>query len=80
MHAGSSADLANTLRRIDGRGYKAYKDIEGRWQMAPQQGGFTLCVDWVQGDPFASPSRCRWVCELSVCICRLASAVIPPLP
>ena len=100
--AGSASDLAAALRRIDGRGYKAYKvwrttgrrrcaslagsraarhvgvlsccpgprgrrclccvqDIEGRWQMGAQQGGYVLCVDWVQGDPFASPSRCRWV-------------------
>ncbi|EFN55713.1 hypothetical protein CHLNCDRAFT_7254, partial [Chlorella variabilis] len=55
------SDLAAALRRIDGRGYKAYKDIEGRWQMGAQQGGYVLCVDWVQGDPFASPSRCRVV-------------------
>lgn len=60
--AGSAADLAAALRRIDGRGYKAYKDLEGQWAMGPQQlpGGYTLCVDWVQGDPFASPSRFRW--------------------
>lgn len=60
-NAGSASDLAAALRRIDGRGYKAYKDIEGRWQMGAQQGGYVLCVDWVQGDPFASPSRCRVV-------------------
>lgn len=32
--------------------------------MGPQQlpgGGYLLHVDWVQGDPFASPSRCRVV-------------------
>ncbi|KAI3425930.1 hypothetical protein D9Q98_007902 [Chlorella vulgaris] len=58
---GSGSDLAAALQRIDGRGYKAYKDIEGRWQMAAQQGGYCLCVDWVQGDPFASPSKCRVV-------------------
>jgi len=69
--AGSAADLAATLRRIDGRGYKAYKDIEGRWQMPPTQGAYTLCVDWVQGDPFASPSRCRVVVPAGV-------AALPP--
>ena len=28
------ADLYQTLRRIDGRGYKAYRDIEGSWRFA----------------------------------------------
>ncbi len=49
--------LQNTLQRIDGRGYKAYKDIQGRHAFP----GFTLCVDKVQADPFAAPSRLRAV-------------------
>jgi predicted ABC-class ATPase len=48
-------DLRRILQRIDGRGYKAYKDIQGHYQF-PQ---FTLFVDYVQGDPFAAPSRLR---------------------
>ncbi len=48
-------DLESTLRRIDGRGYKAYKDIQGVYEFAR----FTLFIDHVQGDPFASPSRLR---------------------
>lgn len=52
---GSSTDLATTLRGIDGRAYKAYHDIEGAWSFSD----FTLVVDWVQGDPYASPSRCH---------------------
>ncbi len=47
--------LEATLKRIDGRGYKAYNDIEGRHGYP----GFTLCVDKVQADPFAAPSRLR---------------------
>lgn len=47
--------LATTLRRIDGRGYKAYKDLQGRYVF---EGG-ELFVDYVQGDPFASPSKMR---------------------
>ncbi len=43
------------LRRIDGRGYKAYKDATGQYA----DGDVTLFVDHVQGDPFASPSRVR---------------------
>jgi predicted ABC-class ATPase len=49
----SSEELRTNLRRIDGKGYKAYKDIEGHYEF----GRFSLSVDHVQGDPFASPSR-----------------------
>lgn len=48
-------DLRRILARIDGRGYKAYKDIKGGYRF----GAFDLSVDHVQGDPFASPSRLR---------------------
>ena len=48
-------ELESELRRIDGRGYKAYKNIEGSYE-GP---GFTLIIDHVQGDPFAEPSRVR---------------------
>ena len=48
-------DLRKTLARIDGRGYKAYKDMQGSYAY-PQ---FTLFIDYVQGDPFASPSKIR---------------------
>ena len=48
-------DLEALLRRIDGRGYPAYKDLDRAYDM----GGFVLRVDHVQGDPFASPSRMR---------------------
>ncbi len=45
--------LRETLRRIDRRGYKAYKDIKGLSQFP----GFTVRIDHVQGDPFADASR-----------------------
>ena len=48
-------DLAALLRRIDRRGYKAYRDLRGEWE-GP---GLTLCIDRVQGDPFAAPSKLR---------------------
>lgn len=51
----SAKELANTLRRIDGRGYKAYLDIRGSYDF-PQ---YQLQIDYVQGDPFAPPSRVR---------------------
>ncbi len=53
--ARSEDDLRGTLRRIDGRGYKAYKDIRGAYDL----GDLLLYVDHVQGDPFAAPSKLR---------------------
>ena len=50
-----SSELESLLKRIDGRGYPAYKDIRGCYDF----GDFILSVDHVQGDPFASPSRLR---------------------
>ncbi len=47
--------LRDILRRIEGRGYKAYKDIEGSYDF----GEYILLIDHVQGDPFAAPSRFR---------------------
>ncbi|MEA5509010.1 ABC-ATPase domain-containing protein [Crocosphaera sp. UHCC 0190] len=46
-------DLYNHLLKIDARGYKAYKDIKGSYQFPD----FTLIIEHVQGDPFASPSK-----------------------
>jgi predicted ABC-class ATPase len=48
-------DLAGTLTRLDGRGYKGYKEIAGDYDAD----GFRLVIDHVQGDPFAEPSRLR---------------------
>ncbi|MCY4131714.1 MAG: ABC-ATPase domain-containing protein [Nitrospira sp.] len=48
-------DLKKILARIDGRGYKAYKDLQGAYAYP----WFTLFIDHVQGDPFASPSKIR---------------------
>jgi predicted ABC-class ATPase len=48
--------LKKQLLQIDGKGYKAYKDIQGKKY---EGGGWFLHIDYVQGDPFASPSRIR---------------------
>ncbi|MDT8318513.1 MAG: ABC-ATPase domain-containing protein [bacterium] len=45
--------LRSILKQIDGRGYKAYKDIKGLYRFA----GYTLSIDHVQGDPFALATR-----------------------
>jgi len=52
---GRESELGEILRRIDGRGYKAYRDIQG----AHDLGDLSLHVDRVQGDPFAAPSKLR---------------------
>ena len=41
------------LRAVDHKSYPAYKDLRGTYSF----GSFTLGIDHVQGDPFASPSR-----------------------
>ncbi len=47
--------LGQLLSHIDGRGYKAYKQIKGSYEFPD----FTLYIDHVQGDPFAQPSKVR---------------------
>ena len=44
--------LRTALHAIDGRSYKAYKDLRGAYDC----NGFALHIDHVQGDPFAAPS------------------------
>lgn len=45
--------LKETLQRIDGKGYKAYKRIQEAYRFA----NYRLTIAHVQGDPFAAPSR-----------------------
>ena len=45
------------LLDLDSSSYKAYKSIKGKYQFDE----FTLLIDYVQGDPFASPSQLRVV-------------------
>ena len=49
----TSTDLKNLLKRLDHKGYPAYKDTKGMYQFP----GYVLSIDHVQGDPFASPSK-----------------------
>ncbi|SFL54992.1 Predicted ATPase of the ABC class [Gracilibacillus orientalis] len=49
--------LQQLLKSIDGKGYKAYKSIQGRYSFHR----YEISVDYVQGDPFASPSKIRIV-------------------
>lgn len=54
--------LKEELRKIDGKGYKAYKDLQGEYDFK----NYILCIDHVQGDPFASPSRVRIVIDKKI--------------
>nr|WP_096434959.1 ABC-ATPase domain-containing protein [Alteribacter populi] len=53
--------LTKKLRELDGKGYKALKSIQGRYK----GDSYTLFIDYVQGDPFANPSKIRMVYPLS---------------
>lgn len=46
-------DLRELLRKIDRRGYPAYKETAGAYRFSD----YVLSIDHVQGDPFASPSK-----------------------
>ncbi|MCU0536757.1 MAG: ABC-ATPase domain-containing protein [Hydrococcus sp. Prado102] len=46
-------NLRSLLLQLDGRGYKAYKDIRGSYQFSD----FKLIIEHIQGDPFAAPSK-----------------------
>ncbi len=45
-------ELRTLLRSIDHKSYPAYKSLAGAWKFDR----YTLVIDHVQGDPFASPS------------------------
>lgn len=48
-------DLKKKLNFINHKSYGMYKDLQGNYTF-PQ---YVLCIDHVQGDPFAAPSRVR---------------------
>ncbi len=54
--------LNSSLLKLDNANYKAYKDIKGIYQFD----NFKLIIDYVQGDPFASPSQLRVIIPQTV--------------
>jgi len=68
-------ELEEILRRVDGSGFPAYKDIQGRRFAF---GGFVLVVDHVQGDPYAAPSRLRALVPLDVAALPPSATASPP--
>lgn len=74
--------LKARLQAIDGRNYKAYKTLQGRYHFegigdfedfnsSNGSKSFELWIDHVQGDPFADPSRIR------LCVPATTSALPP---
>ncbi len=51
----TEAQLKEMIHRIDGKSYGAYKELGGQYDC----GWYILCIDHVQGDPFAAPSKLR---------------------
>jgi len=49
--------LIRQLKQLNNKGYKAYKSVQGHYNFRD----FDLYIDYVQGDPFASPSKIRMV-------------------
>ncbi|MFD1017589.1 ABC-ATPase domain-containing protein [Thalassobacillus hwangdonensis] len=47
--------LQQSLKSMDGKSYKGYKSLQGTYQFQK----FKLMIDYVQGDPFAAPSKIR---------------------
>lgn len=47
--------LKKHLQQIDGKSYKGYKQIQGTYSFRD----YKLHIDYVQGDPFAAPSKIR---------------------
>ncbi|KAL7426230.1 hypothetical protein ACHAXH_000273 [Discostella pseudostelligera] len=61
-NGGSHADLVELLRRLDGKQYPAYHDIESSTKgWVNNMGGYSLYIARAQSDPFAKPTRCRVV-------------------
>ncbi len=58
----NSEALKRELERIDGKSYRLYKELEGEYDF----GSYTLSIDHVQGDPFASPSRIRIIVNQNI--------------
>ena len=56
----SDRELREQLRNIDHKSYPLYKSLKGSYRFPK----YVLCIDHVQGDPFAAPSDVRVVVEI----------------
>jgi predicted ABC-class ATPase len=53
-------NLKSRLRKIEGKGYKAYKSLKGIYNY----GEYQVSIDHVSSDPFAPPSRFRLIIDM----------------
>ena len=58
----SQKKLQEALTKIDGKGYPLYKTLKGGYQYPD----YEIWIDYVQGDPFAAPSKVRIRIPISV--------------
>ena len=72
-NGGEHSALVELLRRLDGKQYPAYHDIESSTKgWINVIGGYSLYIARAQSDPFAKPTRCR-------VIVKNATARFPPV-
>lgn len=55
----TAEELKQILHKIDHKGYGSYKVLKGDYKF----NGWQLNIDYVQGDPFATPSRIRLIVD-----------------
>ena len=66
-NGGSHAELVELLRRLDGRQYPGYHDIESSTKgWVHDAGGYSLFIARAQSDPFAKPTRCRVIVKSDI--------------
>lgn len=53
---GDLASLSDLLKSLDNLSYSNYKSLRGTWKLSPT---IFLIFDYIQGDPYASPSYAR---------------------
>lgn len=58
----NSIDLKKELNSINGKSYNAYKSLANQYDFRD----YTLSIDHVQGDPFASPSKIRVIINQNI--------------
>lgn len=72
-NGGTHTALIELLRRIDGKNYPAFHDIESSTKgWVHDTEGYSLYIARAQSDPFAKPTRCRVVI-------KSAAAKFPPV-
>jgi len=65
-NGGTHSDLISTLRRIDGKQYPGYHDIESATKgWVNETEGYSLYIARAQSDTFSRPTKCRVIVKAS---------------